>query len=84
MLIKCDKIIEKLKDIKIDYKPDVLIGFIRGGVVLTGLLQYKLNVRKINFIDISLYDDEHKPREYVFSDMLNVFNILNKYKYKKI
>jgi hypoxanthine phosphoribosyltransferase len=83
-LITCENVIEKLKDLQIDYKPDVLIGFIRGGVVITGLMQYKLGIRNIDFIDVTLYNVKKSPRDYVLKDMFKVYNILKKYNNKKI
>ena len=83
-MITCENVIEKLKDLQIDYKPDVLIGFIRGGVVITGLMQYKLGIRNIDFIDVTLYNVKKSPRDYVLKDMFKVYNILKKYNNKKI
>ncbi len=53
---QCVKVADKID--KSDFKPDVLIGLTRGGLIPLGYLSYYLNNKNIRILNISIYDDE--------------------------
>jgi len=67
------------KEIKKNY--DVLIGIKRGGVILTGMFQYILNNRNIDFLDITLYNQKYRRKEkiYTYEMIKNIYENFKNY-----
>ena len=66
--------LEKLtKDItsKVDFKPDIIVGIIRGGIVPARLFSKLLNVKKMYCINVEKIDEERKVRTEILDDINN-------------
>jgi hypoxanthine phosphoribosyltransferase len=84
IIIKYDEVHFELLKIKnkITKNYDAMIGIKRGGVILTGMFQYILNNKNIDFLDISLYNQKHRKKEkiYTYELIKNIYEKIKNYK----
>ena len=67
---------------KVDFDYIVMIN--RGGIIPGGYLSYYLNNRNTEILDITLYEDNDKPREVDMKTIINIADQLKKFNGKTI
>lgn len=69
------KLITKIKDD--DFKPDVIVGLSRGGLVPAQYLAYGMDVKWIETISIQLRDNDHLPASNEINTLIKKLEVYN-------
>ena len=62
--------IEKLAK-KIDYKPDAIVGIVRGGIIPARILSTRLKVNDVYCVNVSKVGDERKIKTAILDDLID-------------
>lgn len=61
---------------KIDYKPDVIVGIVRGGIIPARILSTKLKVNEVYCLNVRKKEDERKVVTEILEDLVGKNTLL--------